>query len=129
MNNYKLHFLLFYLFNFTKTCVCANRIFVQENIYDKFIVALADEMKNQLKVGSGFDKDVTQGPLINVNAINKVERLVEDSKSKGGKVVMGGKKCDILGGNFFEPTLISGVTTEMEISKEEIFGPVAAIMK
>ncbi|CAF0964219.1 unnamed protein product [Brachionus calyciflorus] len=93
--------------NSGQTCVCANRIFVQENIYDKFILALAEEMKNQLKVGHGFENDVTQG----------------------GKIVMGGAKCDILGGNFFEPTLISDVNNDMEISREEIFGPVAAIMK
>ena len=119
--------ILFYIFY--QTCVCANRIFVQEGIYDKFVAALADEMKNQLKVGYGFDTDVTQGPLINKNAVIKVEKLVNDSVAKGGQLVLGGNKCDILEGNFYEPTLIRDVTTEMEISKEEIFGPVAAIMK
>ncbi|RMZ95113.1 succinate-semialdehyde mitochondrial [Brachionus plicatilis] len=115
--------------NSGQTCVCANRIFVQEGIYDKFIIALAEEMKKQLKVGNGFETDVTQGPLINKNAITKVENLVKDSIAKGGQIVLGGSKCDLLGGNFYEPTLIRDVTTEMEIAKEEIFGPVAAIMK
>lgn len=86
-------------------------------------------MKNQLKVGYGFESDVTQGPLINKNAILKVEKLVNESVVKGGQIVLGGNKCNILGGNFYEPTLIKDVTTDMEISKEEIFGPVAAIMK
>ncbi len=86
-------------------------------------------MKEQLKVGSGFDSDTTQGPLINKTAINKVHKLVEDSKSKGGKIVLGGKSKDILSGNFYEPTLISNVNLDMEISREEIFGPVVSIMK
>lgn len=86
-------------------------------------------MKNQLKIGYGFESDVTQGPLINKNAIQKVEKLVSDSVTKGGQIVLGGNKCNILGGNFYEPTLIRDVTTDMEISREEIFGPVAAIMK
>jgi acyl-CoA reductase-like NAD-dependent aldehyde dehydrogenase len=102
---------------------------VQEGIHDKFVEELAIAMKEQLKVGSGFDQDTTQGPLINQIAINKVHKLVEDSKSKGGNLVMGGKRKDILSGNFYEPTLISNVSLDMEISREEIFGPVVSIMK
>ena len=85
-------------------------------------------MKKELRVGSGFDTNVTQGPLINKAAVAKVGRLVEDSVAKGGKVVIGGKPSE-LGGNFYEPTLISGVNASMDIAREEIFGPVASIIK
>ncbi len=86
-------------------------------------------MKEQLKVGSGFDSTVTQGPLINQQALEKVDRLVQDSASKGGNVILGGKRKEILSGNFYEPTLISDVNLDMDISREEIFGPVVSIMK
>ncbi len=101
---------------------------VQDSIYDKFVEELAKAMKQQLKVGSGFDNDVTQGPLINKAAVTKVDGLVKDSKAKGGKVVLGGAPHE-LGGNFYEPTLLTDINTDMEISREEIFGPVAAVMR
>ena len=85
-------------------------------------------MKKELRVGSGFDSDVTQGPLINQIAVKKVDRLVADSVSKGASVVTGGKPSSF-GANFYEPTLISGVNLSMDISQEEIFGPVASIIK
>lgn len=112
-----------------QTCICANRIIVQEGVYDKFIEELAKAMKDQLKIGSGFDKGVTQGPLINKAAVAKVNNLVEDSRAKGAKVILGGKPSSILSGNFYEPTLISDIQPDMAIAKEEIFGPVAAIIK
>ena len=112
-----------------QTCICANRILVQENIYDRFVEELAKEMKKQLRIGSGFEKETTQGPLINKLAVNKVSELVEDSKSKGAKVVLGGKRSEILSGNFYEPTLLTDVNLNMKIAREEIFGPIAAIIK
>lgn len=111
-----------------QTCICANRILVQENIHDEFVTALAQAMKEQLHVGSGFDKQTTQGPLISQNSVNKVHRLVEDSRAKGSKVVLGGKATGDIG-YFYEPTLITDVNLDMEISSEEIFGPVAAVIK
>ena len=102
---------------------------MQEEVYDKFIEMLACAMKEQLRVGSGFDSNTTQGPLINPTAVNKVHRLVEDSAKKGGKIIMGGKRKEILSGNFYEPTLISDVNLDMDLSREEIFGPIVSIMK
>ena len=112
-----------------QTCICANRILVQENVYDRFVEELAKEMNKQLRIGSGFEKETTQGPLINKLAVNKVSELVEDSKAKGAKVVLGGKRSDILSGNFYEPTLLTDVNLSMKIAREEIFGPIAAIIK
>lgn len=113
-----------------QTCICANRILVQENIHDKFIEALAAAMKRDLRVGNGFDNNTTQGPLINEAAVKKVQGLIDDSVSKGGKVIIGGKPCTTSKvGNFYEPTIISHVNTTMKIAREEIFGPVASIIK
>ena len=111
-----------------QTCICANRILVQENIHDEFVAALAAAMQEQLRLGCGFDARTTQGPLISQSSVDKVHRLVEDSRAKGGKVVLGGGKAAEVG-YFYEPTLITGVTLDMDIAGEEIFGPVAAIMK
>lgn len=111
-----------------KTCVCANRIFVQEKIHDRFVDALKSAMAAQLKVGDGMDAGVTQGPLINVRAVEKVESLVAHAKAKGATLVAGGSKHPE-GPNFYAPTLISGVRSDMKIAQEEIFGPVAAIIK
>lgn len=111
-----------------QTCICANRILVQENIHDEFVTALTKAMKEQLIVGSGFDMNTTQGPLISQNSVDKVHRLVEDSRAKGGNVVLGGKSTGDVG-FFYEPTLITNVNLNMEIATEEIFGPVASIIK
>lgn len=111
-----------------QTCICANRILVQENIHDEFVAELTKAMKEQLRVGCGFDQKTTQGPLINQNSVDKVHRLVEDSRAKGGKVLLGGKATGDAG-YFYEPTLITDVSLDMEIANEEIFGPVAAILK
>ncbi|MDE2446877.1 MAG: NAD-dependent succinate-semialdehyde dehydrogenase [Alphaproteobacteria bacterium] len=106
-----------------QTCVCANRILVQEGVYDKFAEKLAVAV-SKLKVGNGVGDGVTTGPLINAAAVKKVEEHIADAKAKGGKVVLGGKS---MGGNFFEPTIITGVTTEMAVAREETFGPVAPL--
>jgi succinate-semialdehyde dehydrogenase len=110
-----------------QTCVCANRILVQQGIHDKFVSALTEAV-SKLNVGNGLETNVSQGPLINSQAIIKVEAHVKDAVSKGGKVVVGGSRHK-LGGNFFEPTIITGVNTDMLCAREETFGPVAPILK
>jgi len=111
--------------NSGQTCVCANRIFVQKGIFDKFAEKLTARAR-QIKVGSGFESGVQQGPLINKAGLDKVKGLVDDATSKGAKLLLGGKQHE-LGGNFFEPTVLTHISTEMDISKTEIFGPVAAL--
>ena len=113
--------------NMGQTCVCANRILVQDSVYDAFTERLAARVAN-LKVGNGAVEGVTQGPLINARAVEKVERLLADARAKGAKVVTGGHR-HALGGTFFEPTVVTQVTPEMEISREEIFGPVATLFR
>ncbi|KAI0212420.1 Succinate-semialdehyde dehydrogenase, mitochondrial [Lamellibrachia satsuma] len=110
-----------------QTCVCANRFLVQEGIHEKFVEALKRAVES-LKMGDGFDVDVTQGPLINEDAVQKAEQHVEDAKSKGATVVTGGKRHG-RGGSFFEPTILANVTTDMLSCQEEVFGPVAPIVK
>jgi succinate-semialdehyde dehydrogenase / glutarate-semialdehyde dehydrogenase len=111
--------------NAGQTCVCANRFLVQEGVYDAFAEKLAAAV-NKLRVGNGVEDGVTTGPLINPAAIKKVEEHIADAVKKGGKVVVGGKP---LGGNFFEPTIITGVTSDMAVAREETFGPVAPLFK
>jgi len=113
--------------NSGQTCVCTNRFFVQAGIYDQFVEKLA-VATSKLKVGPGLEAGVQQGPLIDVKAVEKVEEFIEDATAKGGKVVAGGKR-HALGGSFFEPTVISGATTDMKFMKEEIFGPIAPVFK
>ncbi|KAL8106990.1 succinate-semialdehyde dehydrogenase, mitochondrial-like [Apium graveolens] len=113
--------------NTGQTCICANRILVQEGIYDKFARALSDAISN-IKVGNGFSEGVVQGPLINEAAVQKVETLVQDAVSKGAEVLLGGKRHG-LGFTFYEPTVISNVNNEMRISREEVFGPVAPLLR
>lgn len=109
-----------------QTCVCANRIYVQREIYDEFASLLAKKVKS-FKVGAGFDEGVTHGPLIHDRAVNKVDAHVRDAEKKGGKVIVGGSKIPKLGTNFFEPTVITGMTMDMQLASEETFGPVAGI--
>lgn len=109
-----------------QTCVCANRIFVQEGIYDKFAEAFAAKVQG-FKVGPGFGEGVTHGPLIHDRAIAKVYEHVEDAKKHGGKVIVGGQKMPELGDNFFQPTVITGMTPDMQLHSEETFGPVAGL--
>ena len=111
--------------NAGQTCVCANRILVQEGVYDTFAEKLAVAVKN-LKVGDGVEAGITTGPLINKAAVDKVQEHIADALSKGAKLVVGGKS---MGGNFFEPTLLRDVTTDMAVAREETFGPVAPLFK
>ncbi|HEX3810234.1 MAG TPA: NAD-dependent succinate-semialdehyde dehydrogenase [Rhizomicrobium sp.] len=113
--------------NMGQTCVCANRILVQDSVYDAFLEKFQARVV-KLKVGDGFADGVTQGPLINKDAIEKVERLIADAIKKGAKIVTGGKLSS-LGGTFFEPTIIRDVTPSMTVAKEEIFGPVATLFR
>ena len=108
-----------------QTCVCANRIYVQKGIYPLFASRLAEKVA-QFNIGNGFLGETTHGPLINDKAIIKVQRHLEDAVSKGGEVLTGGKH---LGGNFFEPAVIAGMTNDMAIATEETFGPLAGIFK
>src|SRR6202522_2194187 len=111
--------------NMGQTCVCANRILVQDKVYDAFTEKLAAKVR-VMKVGDGTQDGVTQGPLINEDGVNKVERLIGDAVKKGAKVLVGGKR-HALGHTFFEPTVLTGVTPAMLMAREEIFGPVAAL--
>jgi succinate-semialdehyde dehydrogenase/glutarate-semialdehyde dehydrogenase len=111
--------------NTGQTCVCANRLLVQDGIYDRFAEALAKAVK-AMKVGPGAEDGVVQGPLINEDALDKVEQHVADAVAKGGHVTTGGNKLD---GLFFEPTVILDATQDMRIAQEETFGPVAALFR
>jgi len=113
--------------NSGQTCVCTNRFFVQAGIYDGFVERLA-AASNKLKVGPGLEEGVQQGPLIDERAVEKVEELITDAKTKGGKIVAGGNRHK-LGGSFFQPTVIANATPEMKFMKDEIFGPVAPVFK
>jgi succinate-semialdehyde dehydrogenase/glutarate-semialdehyde dehydrogenase len=110
-----------------QTCVCANRILVQDGVYDRFAAKLAEKVR-ALKVGRGTEAGVNIGPLIDANAVTKVEEHIQDAVSKGAKIVVGGKK-HALGGLFFEPTVLTGVNTSMKVTKEETFGPVAPLFR
>ena len=111
--------------NAGQTCVCANRLYVQAGVYDAFVAKLAERSKT-IKVGSGFEPGVTQGPLIDDQAIAKVEAHVADAVSKGATVVVGGTR---LGERFYTPTVLANVTGEMLCAKEETFGPVAPVFR
>lgn len=112
--------------NAGQTCVCANRIYVHKSIQNTFVEKLSNAVQ-KLRVGNGMEAGVTQGPLIDQGALEKVQRHIADALSKGAKLVTGGKPSS-LGGTFFEPTVLSDVTSEMLISYEETFGPVAPII-
>ncbi len=115
--------------NAGQTCVCSNRIFVQESIYDEFTQKFAEQVKAQ-KIGSGIEDGVVIGPMVEEKAIRFVEEVVHDAKSKGAKVVTGGKR---FGENaetlIYEPTVLTNVSRDMDVYKEEIFGPVAPVFK
>ncbi|PAF50400.1 succinate-semialdehyde dehydrogenase (NADP(+)) [Helicobacter sp. 13S00401-1] len=113
--------------NSGQTCVCANRIYVQDSIYDEVALKLKEKLQN-LKVGNGEKEGVNQGPLINKAAVTKVEEHVNDAIKNGGKVALGGKSHS-LGGNFYEPTLILDANENMKVFKEETFGPVAPLFR
>ena len=111
--------------NAGQTCVCSNRFYVQEGVYDQFVEKFAAKVKTA-KVGNGFEDGVTQGPLIEEAALVKVQRHVDDALSKGGRVVAGGKRLE---GQFFEPTVVADATADMLCAREETFGPFAPIFK
>ena len=113
--------------NTGQTCICANRIYVQDEVYDEFAKKFAAEMK-KLKMGNGFEEGVRLGPLINKKALEKVDGLVKDALEKGAHVMTGGKPSE-LGGTFYEPTVLTDVTMDMACANTEIFGPVAPLYR
>jgi succinate-semialdehyde dehydrogenase/glutarate-semialdehyde dehydrogenase len=113
--------------NAGQTCVCANRILVQDEVYDEFAAKLSQAVSG-FRVGNGLEQGVTIGPLIDQDAVAKVEEHVADALSKGARVVLGGKR-HALGGTFFEPTVLADVTPAMKVSREETFGPVAPLYR
>jgi succinate-semialdehyde dehydrogenase/glutarate-semialdehyde dehydrogenase len=113
--------------NAGQTCVCANRILVQDAVYDEFTRKFSEAV-SAMKVGPGVEEGVTIGPLINEAAITKVEELVADAVEKGATVILGGKR-HALGGFFYEPTILTNATSEMACAREEIFGPAAPIYR
>ncbi|MBI2584642.1 MAG: NADP-dependent succinate-semialdehyde dehydrogenase [Rhodospirillales bacterium] len=113
--------------NTGQTCVCANRIYVQDEVYDEFTSRLAQAVSG-LKVGDGLKGETHQGPLIDMKAVEKVEDHVRDALAKGARLVAGGKRHQ-LGGSFFEPTILADVTQQMKVAREETFGPVAPLFR
>ena len=113
--------------NAGQTCVCANRLYVQAGVYDAFAEKLVAAV-GKLKVGNGFDPEVLQGPLIDLAAVEKVEDHIQDAVAKGGRVLLGGKR-HALGQTFFEPTVLSEVTSQMKVAREETFGPLAPLFR
>ncbi|KAJ9210249.1 hypothetical protein DTO166G4_8177 [Paecilomyces variotii] len=109
-----------------QTCVCANRIYVQKGIYDEFAEKFAAKVR-QFTMGGGFAEGITHGPVIHGRAIDKVAEHVKDAESKGAKVVVGGKPATDLGPNFYQLTVLTGMTKDMKIASEETFGPVAGL--
>ncbi len=110
-----------------QTCVCANRLYVQAGVYDAFAEKLAAKV-SAMKVGDGFEEGVVAGPLITEKAVEKVEEHIADALEKGGAIAVGGKR-DVRGGLFFQPTILTGVTSVMKVAKEETFGPVAPLFR
>ncbi|MBI5920812.1 MAG: NADP-dependent succinate-semialdehyde dehydrogenase [Betaproteobacteria bacterium] len=113
--------------NAGQTCVCANRLLVQDGVYEAFAEKLGRAVA-ALKVGNGMEEGVTQGPLIDAAAVAKVEELISDATAKGARIVCGGKR-HALGHTFFEPTIVADVTPQMRMAREEIFGPVAPLFR
>jgi succinate-semialdehyde dehydrogenase/glutarate-semialdehyde dehydrogenase len=113
--------------NMGQTCVCANRIYAQDKIYDAFVEKLAAKAK-AMKIGDGTENGVMQGPLINAHAVAKVEEHIADAVSHGAKIVTGGKRHE-LGGTFFEPTVLSDVPVDALVTREETFGPLAPVYR
>ena len=113
--------------NCGQTCVCTNRFYVQDGVYDEFVTKLAARVK-KLKIGYGLDDGTVIGPLIDNNAVAKVEEHLEDALAGGATVLAGGKR-GVLGGNFFEPTVIANVRADMKLAREETFGPLAGVIR
>ena len=113
--------------NTGQTCVCANRILVQDGVYDAFTEKLATAVR-KLKVSDGMEDGAQQGPLIDMSAVEKIEEHIADAVSKGAKIIVGGKRHE-LGGTFFQPTVLTNVTPDMKVTHEETFGPLAPIFR
>lgn len=113
--------------NMGQTCVCANRLYVQDGVYDAFVEKLAAEVR-KMKVGNGVEDGIMQGPLINADAVDKVEAHIADAISQGASIVVGGNR-HALGGTYFEPTVLKDVTSNMMVTQEETFGPVAPVYR
>ncbi|HSN40682.1 MAG TPA: NAD-dependent succinate-semialdehyde dehydrogenase, partial [Burkholderiales bacterium] len=113
--------------NSGQTCVCANRLFIQDGVYEAFARKLADRV-GKMKVGNGLEEGVVQGPLIDMKAIEKVEEHISDALGKGARVLTGGKRHE-KGGQFFQPTVLADVTPKMKVTHEETFGPVAPLYR
>ena len=113
--------------NTGQTCVCANRIYVQDAVYDAFAEKLKAAV-GKMKIGDGLKGETQQGPLIDMKAVAKVEEHIADAVGKGAKIAAGGKR-HALGGSFFEPTILTGVTSQMAVAKEETFGPLAPLFR
>ena len=114
--------------NAGQTCVCANRLYVHDKVYDTFVEKLAARVSNTLLVGEGFEDKVTTGPLIDDAAVAKVEQHVQDAVSKGAKVLVGGGR-HARGGRYYQPTVLANVTGDMLCMHEETFGPVAPVVR
>ncbi|WP_192036334.1 NAD-dependent succinate-semialdehyde dehydrogenase [Halomonas sp. YLGW01] len=113
--------------NSGQTCVCTNRLLVQDGVYDAFVEKLAARV-SELRVGNGLEAGVVQGPLINAAAVDKVQSHVRDALEKGGRLICGGEPHQ-LGGTFYQPTVIADVTPEMRVAREETFGPLAPVFR
>ncbi|MGI9319372.1 MAG: NAD-dependent succinate-semialdehyde dehydrogenase, partial [bacterium] len=113
--------------NAGQTCVCSNRIYVQDGVYDEFAKKLAEEV-TKMQVGSGFDDGIVQGPLIDMAAVEKVEEHIADAVNKGAELKLGGER-HALGGSFFQPTILTNVSSKMKVAKEETFGPLAPLFR
>lgn len=111
-----------------QTCICANRFYVHSSVYDDFCRRLVEKVSD-FKVGHGLAEGTTHGPLVKGAAVEKVDSLLQDALSKGAKVAIGGKRLIDLGSNFFEPTVLTDCTHDMKLCKEEIFGPICALIK
>ena len=112
-----------------QTCICANRIFVHESIYDEFTTKFVKQLKEQVVLGNGLDEKTTHGPVIHQGSMEKIRKQLKDALNKGAKLLLGGEKRPDLGDNFHELTVLGDVTPEMEIFNEETFGPLAPFIK
>ena len=113
--------------NMGQTCVCTNRFYVHADVHDEFVAKYKAKVAG-LTLGNGVDDGVTQGPLVDMAAVEKVEELLEDAKSKGAEVIQGGNRSN-LGGTFYEPTIVTNANSDMSFATEEIFGPLSGIFK
>ncbi|MBT3409068.1 MAG: aldehyde dehydrogenase family protein, partial [Halieaceae bacterium] len=114
--------------NAGQTCVCANRLLVQDTIYDAFIEKLTQEV-SKFRVGDGMNESNTLGPLIEPKALLKVDAMVQDAVADGASLALGGRAMPELGPNFYQPTILANVTNDMRVFREEIFGPVAPVLR